>query len=98
VKLTVVLEFDVSKSMAETITRTGFELAPDGSAMQVKVPNAPTIPKRKVKCKFFENVPMLSLVQGLADGLDGALHQSNGQPVDIGGSHKEKTAGANPKE
>jgi hypothetical protein len=74
VKLTLVLEFDISKSMAETIARTGFELAPDGTAMQVKVPNAPTIPKRKVKFQFFENQSLLASLQQLS--------QTNGQSVD----------------
>lgn len=48
-KLKVTIEVEVSKSMAETMQRSGFTVCPDGSAMQVKVGNSPAIPKRKTK-------------------------------------------------
>lgn len=51
-KLRVVIDLDVSNTIAETMKRTGFTVMPDGSAMKIQVPNAPTIPKRKVKIVF----------------------------------------------
>lgn len=54
-KMLVLMEIDVSKSMAETMQRTGFELTPDGTSLQVKVPNSPAIPKRKTKIVFVMN-------------------------------------------
>lgn len=54
-KFRVHVEVDVSKTIAETIQRNGFQACPDGSAMQIKVPNCPTIPRRKTKVIFIEN-------------------------------------------
>lgn len=48
----VTIEVDVSKTVAETMQRNGFNLCKDGSAMQVKVGNAPAIPRRKTKVNF----------------------------------------------
>lgn len=57
-KLRVVIDVEVSETMAETIRRTGFKLCPDGSAMQVKVGNSPAIPKRKTKVKIVDDPDM----------------------------------------
>ena len=51
-KVTVTIEVDVSKTLAETMQRSGFQVCPDGTAMQVKIPNAPPVTKRKTKVKF----------------------------------------------
>jgi hypothetical protein len=51
-KLKVTIEVEVSRSMAETMQRSGFVVCPDGSAMQVKVGNSPAIPKRKTKVLY----------------------------------------------
>ena len=51
-KLLVLLEVDVSKTIAETMQRNGFTVAQDGSHMQIKVPNTPAIPQRKTKIVF----------------------------------------------
>ncbi len=51
-KMLVLLEVEVSKTVAETMQRTGFELSPDGTCLQVKVPNSPAIPQRKTKVVF----------------------------------------------
>lgn len=51
-KMLVLLEVEVSKTVAETMQRTGFELSPDGTCLQVKVPNCPAIPQRKTKVAF----------------------------------------------
>ncbi len=54
-KMLVMLEMDVSKTIARTMQRSGFILAPDGSSMQIKVPNCPTIPQRKTHIAFVED-------------------------------------------
>ena len=54
-KLVVLVEVDVSKTIAETIQRTGFEIKSDGSGMQIKVPNSPAVPQRKTRVTFVEN-------------------------------------------
>lgn len=55
-KLRVIVDVDVSPTLAETIQRGGFTLCQDGSGQQVKVGNnSPVIPKRKTKVLFVEN-------------------------------------------
>ena len=56
-KMRVIIDLDVSNTIAETMRRTGFSVLPDGSAMKIQVANAPTIPKRKVKI-IFEKEPL----------------------------------------
>jgi hypothetical protein len=53
-KLRIEIEVDVSKTLAETMKRTGFIVCNDGSAMQVKIPNSPAIPKRKTQIVFVD--------------------------------------------
>lgn len=54
-KMLVVLEVEVSKTLAETMQRAGFTLAPDGTNLQVKVANSPAVPRRKTKVTFVTN-------------------------------------------
>ena len=54
-KLRVIVDVEVSKTMAETLQRTGFSVCPDGGGMQVRVGNSPAIPKRKTSVKYVEN-------------------------------------------
>ena len=54
-RMKVVIELDVSKTLADTIERTGFTLSADGSKFKVQVPNAPAITQRKVKVAFERN-------------------------------------------
>lgn len=54
-KFRIYIEVDVSKTIAETIQRNGFEACPDGSAMQIRAQHSPTIPRRKTKVVFVEN-------------------------------------------
>lgn len=54
-KMRVIIEMDVSDTIAETIKRNGLKLEPDGSGMKVLVPNTVAITRRKVKVRF-ENV------------------------------------------
>lgn len=51
----ILIDVDVSKTIAETIERNGLHLRRDGSAMQVCVPNTPAIPKRKTKVQFVQD-------------------------------------------
>lgn len=53
-KVHITIDLEVSKTIAQTMERAGFTVLPDGSAMKIQVPNAPTIPKRKVKIVFEE--------------------------------------------
>lgn len=54
-KLRVVIDVDVSSTLAETMQRNGFSACPDGSALKIEIPNSPIIPKRKTKVAFIEN-------------------------------------------
>lgn len=54
-KLRVIVDVEVSQTMAETIQRTGFNVCPDGSAMQVRVGNSPAIPRRKTAVQYVVN-------------------------------------------
>ncbi len=54
-KLRVYIEVDVSKTIAETMQRNGFQVCLDGSALQIKIPNTPPIPQRKTNVVFIEN-------------------------------------------
>lgn len=62
-KVAIVVEVDVSPTIIETMKRTGFTVALDGTAMQVRVPNSPAIPQRKVKVTFVENQEQLNQYQ-----------------------------------
>lgn len=64
-RMFVLLQLDVSPTIAETMQRSGFTVAPDGSNMQVRVPNAPAIPQRKINLAFIQNPTqeLASLVQ-----------------------------------
>ena len=53
-KLRMYIEINASKSIIDTIKRNGFTLEKDGSSARVVVPNAPTIPRRKVNIKFLD--------------------------------------------
>jgi hypothetical protein len=63
-KMIVVVEIDVSKTLGQTMQRSGFTLAPDGSGMQVVVANAPPVPQRKTKVTFIEHptIPVDELI------------------------------------
>ncbi len=65
-KLRVVIDVDVSRTLAETMQRNGFHACPDGTALKIEIPNSPIIPKRKTKVVFVEN-PVEPLV-GLTNG------------------------------
>jgi hypothetical protein len=63
-KFRVVVDVDVSQTMADTIKRGGFTLCQDGSGQQVRVGgNNPAIPKRKTAVMFIEEpqIPLQDL-------------------------------------
>lgn len=53
--LRVIIDMQVSPTIAATMQRNGFEVKQDGSAMQVRVPNSPPIPRRMAQVAFIEN-------------------------------------------
>lgn len=54
-KLQILIEVDVSKTIVGTMQRSGFEIINNGSSIQVQVGNSPVIPQRKTKVVFIEN-------------------------------------------
>lgn len=65
-KLRVVIDVDVSNTLAETMQRNGFNACPDGTAFKLEIPNSPIIPKRKTRVAFIENPieSMPSIING----------------------------------
>lgn len=53
-KFQIIINADVSKTVAETIKRNGMTMEPDGTGMRIIVANTPIIPKRKVKVQYSE--------------------------------------------
>jgi len=53
-KTRIIIDVDVSPTMAATIQRNGFSLCPNGSSLQVRVENSPPVPARKTKVHFIE--------------------------------------------
>jgi hypothetical protein len=64
-KLRVIVDVEVSRTMAETIQRNGFRICPDGSAMQVRVGNSPAIPQRKTAVQYVLN-PTAPIAEAVA--------------------------------
>ena len=54
-KTRIIIDIEASQTIIDTMKRTGFTVRPDGSAMQIVVPNAPSITKRKNKITFLDN-------------------------------------------
>jgi hypothetical protein len=54
-RLRIIVDVEVSRTMAETIQRAGFNVCPDGSAMQVRVGNSPAIPRRKTAIQYVKD-------------------------------------------
>jgi len=68
-KLRVIVDVEVSRTMAETIQRTGFNVCPDGSAMQVRIGNSPAIPRRKTSVQYVLN-PTTPITEVIAASKD----------------------------
>lgn len=64
-KIRIVIDTDIPKTMVETMRRTGFTLCQDGSGMQIKIPNSPAVPRRKVKVEYIsedQSIPLTKRV------------------------------------
>jgi len=66
-KLLVMVEVEVSRTLAETIERNGFSIRPDGSGQQMQLSNSPSIPRRKTKVVYIQD-PELGLDEILKSG------------------------------
>jgi len=77
-KMLVVIEVDVSETVVETMRRNGFQVCQDGSGMQIKIPNTPTIPKRKTKIEFVSSpIKLLSnIMEFLRTPSDGHIQKA----------------------
>ena len=51
-KMHISIDVDASRSIIETIERTGFKVCLDNGHTYIEVPNAPMIPSRKINVKF----------------------------------------------
>ena len=80
-KLQILVEVDVSKTIAGTMQRSGFEFINTGSAIQIKVGNAPVIPQRKTKVIFVENP-----TQSIDEIGDSIANSSDKERLDDNGS------------
>jgi len=54
-KILVMIEAEVSATIAGTIRRNGLKLVRDGSAMRLSIDNTPSIPSRKVRVEILDN-------------------------------------------
>jgi len=63
----ITIEIEASKTIIETMQRSGFTVASDGAGMQIKVPHAPNITNRKTRIVFNEIVePIKQLTEELS--------------------------------
>jgi|TARA_R110000765_G_scaffold161585_1_gene266069 ribosome recycling factor len=53
-KIRIVIDTNITKAQAETMERSGFNISPDGSSMQIKVPKSANS-SRKAKVKFLNS-------------------------------------------
>jgi hypothetical protein len=69
IKLRVIVDVEVSPTMAENIQRNGFSVSPVGSTMRVKVGNSPTIPNSRtdVECILNPTTPIAKVVGASTD-------------------------------
>ncbi len=54
-KIRIVIEAEVSATIAANFKRNGFTLEPDGAGFKLVTPNTPSIPRRKVSVQFVDN-------------------------------------------
>ena len=53
-KMTIRIDVDVSKTMAQTMKRNGFNVIPEGTGLAIRLANSPAITKSKSKIVFTE--------------------------------------------
>jgi len=59
-KMTITIDVDVSKTMAQTMKRNGFNVIPEGTGLAIRLANSPAITKSKSKVVFTELVEELT--------------------------------------
>ena len=50
----IVIDVNVSKTLAQTMQRNGFNVIPEGTGLAIRIPNSPAITKSKTKIEFKE--------------------------------------------
>ena len=53
-KMRIVIDVNVSKTLAQTMQRNGFNVIPEGTGLAIRIPNSPAITKSKTKIEFKE--------------------------------------------
>lgn len=53
-KMRIVIDVNVSKTLAQTMERNGFNVIPEGTGLAIRIPNSPAITKSKSKITFTE--------------------------------------------
>ena len=67
-KLLIMIEADVSSTIADTIRRNGFNLVRDGSSMRLAIGNTPPITSRKTKVEIIDHGDIDSILEFLDGG------------------------------
>lgn len=55
-KMRIIIDVNVSKTLAQTMERNGFNVIPEGTGLAIRIPNSPAITKSKSKITFTEIV------------------------------------------
>ena len=55
-KMRLIIDVNVSKTLAQTMERNGFNVIPEGTGLAIRIPNSPAITKSKSKITFTEIV------------------------------------------
>lgn len=53
-KMRIIIDVNVSKTLAQTMERNGFNVIPEGTGLAIRIPNSPAITKSKSKITFSE--------------------------------------------
>lgn len=60
-KMRIIIDVNVSKTLAQTMERNGFNVIPEGTGLGIRIPNSPAITKSKSKIIFTEIVEETTL-------------------------------------
>ncbi len=53
-KMRIIIDVNVSKTLAQTMERNGFNVIPEGTGLAIRIPNSHAITKSKSKITFSE--------------------------------------------
>jgi hypothetical protein len=53
-KMRITIDVNVSKTLAQTMKRNGFNVIPEGTGLAIRIPNSPAITKSKTQITFNE--------------------------------------------